>query len=75
MERYLRLCQDVARLTASGNVIDWFQGRMEWDPRARGNRSIIGDARSVEMQKNESQDQLQGKFPPIRPICNVRKGT
>ena len=36
---------------SEGNVIGWFQGRMEFSPRALGNRSILGDARNPEMQK------------------------
>ncbi len=40
----------VARLIADEKVIGWFQGRMEFGPRALGNRSIIGDARSPAMQ-------------------------
>ena len=39
-----------ADLIAQENVIGWFQGRMEFGPRALGNRSIIGDARSTKMQ-------------------------
>lgn len=39
-----------ADLIAQENVIGWFQGRMEFGPRALGNRSIIGDARSKKMQ-------------------------
>lgn len=35
----------------SGNVVGWFQGKMEFGPRALGNRSILGDARNPEMQK------------------------
>jgi len=35
------LLEDVAELIASGNVVGWFQGRMEWGPRALGNRSIV----------------------------------
>ena len=46
-----RLCEDVADMIAAGNVIGWFQGRMEYGPRALGNRSIIGDPRNPEMQK------------------------
>ena len=46
---------DLTKFTASkiaeGSVIGWFQGRMEFGPRALGNRSIIGDARNPEMQK------------------------
>ncbi len=45
------LASDVARKLAGGNVVGWFQGRMEYGPRALGNRSILGDARNPEMQK------------------------
>ena len=45
------LIRDVADLLAQGQVVGWFQGRMEWGPRALGNRSIIGDPRHPEMQK------------------------
>ena len=45
------LASDVAAKLADGNVIGWFQGRMEFGPRALGNRSILGDARNAEMQK------------------------
>lgn len=37
-------------LLMTGKVIGWFQGRMEWGPRALGNRSIIGDPRNIDMQ-------------------------
>lgn len=45
------LCENVATLLDEGNVIGWFQGRMEFGPRALGNRSILGDARNRDMQK------------------------
>lgn len=45
------LAKHTATLISSGNVIGWFQGRMEFGPRALGNRSILGDARNPEMQK------------------------
>jgi carbamoyltransferase len=44
------LCRDVAELLAAGKVVGWFQGRMEFGPRALGSRSILGDARSRDMQ-------------------------
>ncbi len=44
------LVENVAELMSTGNVIGWFQGRMEFGPRALGSRSIIGDARNREMQ-------------------------
>jgi len=48
---FASLCSDVADLICEGNVIGWFQDRMEFGPRALGNRSILGDARNTEMQK------------------------
>ncbi|MBF0120123.1 MAG: carbamoyltransferase [Desulfobacterales bacterium] len=42
---------EVAELLANGKVVGWFQGRMEWGPRALGNRSILADPRNPEMQK------------------------
>jgi carbamoyltransferase len=45
------LADDVARKLREGNVVGWFQGRMEFGPRALGNRSILGDARNPDMQK------------------------
>ena len=44
------LCQKTAQLIADGKVIGWFQGRMEFGPRALGNRSILADARNSDMQ-------------------------
>jgi len=46
-----RLCRDTAALLDQGNVVGWFQGRMEYGPRALGNRSILGDPRNPEMQR------------------------
>ena len=45
------LCDYVAALLAEGNVVGWFQGKMEYGPRALGNRSILGDPRNPDMQK------------------------
>jgi carbamoyltransferase len=52
---YIRLSDDellnrVAEDLASGKVVGWFQGRMEFGPRALGGRSILGDARNPKMQ-------------------------
>lgn len=44
------LCGRVARLIADGKVIGWFQGRMEWGPRALGNRSILADPRRSDIK-------------------------
>ena len=44
------LCQRTAAAIANGQVVGWFQGRMEWGPRALGNRSILGDPRRADMK-------------------------
>ena len=49
--KYDQLIEKTAELISEGNAIGWFQGRMEFGPRALGNRSIIGDPRSDIMQK------------------------
>ena len=50
-EDFDSLIDMAADLIAAGSVVGWFQGRMEFGPRALGNRSILGDARNLEMQK------------------------
>lgn len=44
------LCNRTAEAISEGKVIGWFQGRMEWGPRALGNRSILGDPRRSDMK-------------------------
>ncbi|HYI10630.1 MAG TPA: carbamoyltransferase C-terminal domain-containing protein [Thermoanaerobaculia bacterium] len=44
------LCTRTAEQVAKGNVVGWFQGRMEWGPRALGNRSIVCDPRRADMK-------------------------
>ena len=44
------LCSLAAEAIADGKVVGWFQGRMEWGPRALGNRSILGDPRRADMK-------------------------
>src|SRR5262249_55977156 len=58
-ETWDELTNKVADLMAQEQVIGWFQGRMEFGPRALGARSIIGDARSTDMQ---SRMNLKIKF-------------
>lgn len=45
-----RLCSKTAQSLSEGGVVGWFQGRMEWGPRALGNRSILGDPRRPDMK-------------------------
>ncbi|MFZ4768088.1 MAG: carbamoyltransferase, partial [Roseimicrobium sp.] len=44
------LCRATAQAISEGKVIGWFQGRLEWGPRALGNRSILGDPRRADMK-------------------------
>jgi carbamoyltransferase len=53
---------------SKGEAIGWFQGRMEFGPRALGNRSILGDPRSSEMQKNLNlKVKYRESFRPFAP--------
>jgi carbamoyltransferase len=62
------LLDRVATALDEGKVIGWFQGRMEFGPRALGARSIIGDARSPEMQqKMNLKIKYRESFRPFAP--------
>jgi carbamoyltransferase len=50
MEDEDALCRRTAQAIADGEVVGWFQGRMEWGPRALGNRSILADPRRADMK-------------------------
>ena len=59
----------VADLLARRRVVGWFQGRMEFGPRALGARSIIGDARSPKMQATMNlKIKFRESFRPFAPI-------
>jgi carbamoyltransferase len=60
--------EQTAGLIAAGKVIGWFQGRMEYGPRALGTRSILGDARNPEMQKRMNlKIKFRESFRPFAP--------
>ncbi|MCA9292803.1 MAG: carbamoyltransferase [Phycisphaerales bacterium] len=62
------LCNEVARLIDEQRVIGWFQGRMEYGPRALGSRSILGDARSTSMQSVMNlKIKFRESFRPFAP--------
>jgi carbamoyltransferase len=62
------LTEQVADLLAGGNVIGWFQGRMEFGPRALGARSILGDPREPDMQRIINQKvKFREGFRPFAP--------
>lgn len=66
------LLAKTANAMAAGKVIGWFQGRMEWGPRALGNRSIIADPRNEEMQmKMNLKIKYRESFRPFAPSVIV----
>jgi carbamoyltransferase len=62
------LCRATAKLIANGNVVGWFQGRMEWGARALGNRSILADPRRADMRDLINlKIKFREKFRPFAP--------
>lgn len=67
-EDFNELIKVVSSKISDGNVVGWFQGRMEYGPRALGNRSILGDARNPEMQKKMNlKIKYREGFRPFAP--------
>jgi carbamoyltransferase len=72
IEDFDSLSAQVAKYIADGNVVGWFQGRMEFGPRALGNRSILGDARNTDMQlKLNLKIKYRESFRPFAPSVLV----
>ncbi len=68
------LLRRVSGLLASGAVVGWFQGRMEFGPRALGNRSILGDPRSAQMQSVMNlKIKFRESFRPFAPSVLAEK--
>ena len=65
---YENLINKTAEYLANEKAIGWFQGRMEFGPRALGGRSILGDPRSDKMQKNLNlKVKYRESFRPFAP--------
>ena len=65
---FQKLAKELAKILATGNVVGWFQNRMEFGPRALGNRSIIGDPRNTEMQlRLNLKIKYRESFRPFAP--------
>ena len=62
-----KLCKLTAKEISDGKVVGWFQGRMEWGPRALGNRSIVVDPRRSEM-KDVLNERIKRR-EPFRPFA------
>lgn len=64
-----QLCTQTAELLNGAKVVGWFQGRMEFGPRALGSRSILADARNPEMQKKLNlKIKYREGFRPFAPV-------
>jgi carbamoyltransferase len=62
------LCHRTAAAISDGRVVGWFQGRMEWGPRALGNRSILGDPRRADMKSIlNAKIKRRESFRPFAP--------
>tara|TARA_B100000686_G_scaffold38187_1_gene39598 strand:- start:4980 stop:6683 length:1704 start_codon:yes stop_codon:yes gene_type:complete len=62
------LLQTTAKLISEGNVVGWYQGKMEWGPRALGNRSILADPRNPKMKDILNQKiKHRESFRPFAP--------
>ncbi len=68
------LFSKVAEIISAENVVGWFQGRMEFGPRALGNRSILGDPRSCRMQRVMNlKIKYRESFRPFAPAVLAHK--
>lgn len=65
-----------AEALAAGKVVGWFQGRMEFGPRALGARSILGDPRNTEMQKTMNlKIKFRESFRPFAPMVLAERAS
>jgi carbamoyltransferase len=70
------LVRETARLIAGGNVIGWFQGRMEFGPRALGGRSILADPRDAKMRDTLNMKiKFREGFRPFAPSVLADKAS
>lgn len=69
-EEEAALLEAVAKSMTEGKIVGWFQGRMEFGPRALGSRSIIGDPRNTAMQSQMNvRIKFRESFRPFAPSC------
>jgi carbamoyltransferase len=67
-QNFGELTKGLSKIIADGKIVGWFQGRMEFGPRALGNRSIIADPRNPEMQKRINlKIKAREEFRPFAP--------
>jgi carbamoyltransferase len=74
IENRWELSETVARLLADGKIVGWFQGRMEFGPRALGARSILADPRPPDMQSRLNlQIKFRESFRPFAPAVTAER--
>jgi carbamoyltransferase len=67
-------CTEAARLIAEGRVVGWYRGRMEFGPRALGNRSILADPRHPEMRDRiNAMVKKREAFRPFAPAVSLEQ--
>ena len=70
------LCTEVAALLAAQKVVGWFQGRMEFGPRALGNRSILADPRRADMKDIvNTKIKFREPYRPFAPSVPVERAS
>lgn len=67
------VARETAKLLANGKIIGWFQGRMEYGPRALGNRSVIASPTDRNINKWLNDRMLRTEFMPFAPSCLYEK--
>jgi carbamoyltransferase len=69
-----RTCAEAAKLIAEGRVIAWYRGRLEYGPRALGNRSILADPGHPAMRDRiNAMVKMREAFRPFAPACSVEE--
>lgn len=63
------IAYDTAKLIAAGSIVGWFQGRMEYGPRALGSRSILASAADGSINKWLNERMRRTEFMPFAPSC------
>jgi carbamoyltransferase len=67
-------CEEAAKLIAEGRVIAWYRGRMEYGPRALGNRSILADPGHPGMRDRiNAMVKMREAFRPFAPACSIEE--
>lgn len=71
VRRLADVAEEVATLLAADRIIGWFQGRMEFGPRALGARSILASPRSPDMQQRLNELKDREDFRPVAPVVPI----